>query len=187
MTKEEYRISFKNKRKALSSTTFQQYCTQLTSISINYIKTTQPKTVHIFLPIIEQYEIITQPIIDHCWANNITTVLPVSDFNTQTIKSALYDATTELKKNKYNIPEPTTPVWLAGKSIDIVFTPLLAFDTLGNRLGYGGGFYDRFFASIPEVKKVGLSLFEPIENNLPTERFDFRLNHCITPKNIYSF
>jgi 5-formyltetrahydrofolate cyclo-ligase len=70
----------------------------------------------------------------------------------------------------------------------VVFVPLLAFDTLGNRVGYGKGFYDQFLSECqPETIKIGLSFFEA-ENTI-TDVFekDVRLDFCITPKKCYRF
>lgn len=187
MTKEEYRSYYKNKRLQLSSETFEQNCALVTTKAIEHLRNLKPDVVHVFLPIVAKREVLTHAIIKYCWNNNITTVVPVSDFKTKTIRSAHYDETTKITVNKYQIPEPTEPNWLQKKEVDLVFTPLLAFDSTGMRLGYGGGFYDRFFAQIPHVKKTGLSLFEATEKTLPTEQFDFQLDYCITPQKLHSF
>ena len=65
---------------------------------------------------------------------------------------------------------------------------LLAFDFKGYRVGYGKGFYDRFFASLPrETKKVGISLFEPCEAIEDVNEHDIPLTHCVTPNKIFTF
>ena len=65
---------------------------------------------------------------------------------------------TLLQCNAYGIPEPVTGKLLNPQKIDVVFVPLLAFDTTGQRVGYGKGYYDRFLKSCkPTVVSVGLS------------------------------
>jgi 5-formyltetrahydrofolate cyclo-ligase len=72
--------------------------------------------------------------------------------------------------------------------IDVVFVPLLAFDTKGNRAGYGKGFYDNFLSKCkPEVIKVGLSFFEPEDLIADCDHNDVRLDFCVTPLKIYGF
>lgn len=56
-----------------------------------------------------------------------------------------------VQPNRFGIPEPVTPSeWFAPFQLDLVLVPLLAFDRRGNRLGYGGGWYDRSFAFLME-------------------------------------
>ena len=86
--------------------------------------------------------------------------------------------------NKYGIPEPeiTNRVYP-----DILFIPLVAFDNELNRLGYGGGFYDRYIQKISKIKnvlKVGLAFsFQKIKI-IPTNVHDKKLDIIITEKDI---
>ena len=66
---------------------------------------------------------------------------------------------------------------------DMVLVPLLAFDKKGYRVGYGKGFYDRFLQNI-ETQKIGLSLFEVIDEINDVHLNDIRLDKCITPNGI---
>ena len=89
-----------------------------------------------------------------------------------------------LKINKYGIPEPDT------KNIvypDIILIPLVAFDENLNRLGYGGGYYDRFIAKISKKKKImkiGLAFpFQKIDK-VPINVYDQKLDYVVTNKSI---
>ena len=86
--------------------------------------------------------------------------------------------------NKYGIPEPenTNRVYP-----DILFVPLVAFDKELNRLGYGGGFYDRYIEKISKIKKivkVGLAFSFQKFKMIPTNKYDKKLDIVITEKNI---
>ena len=71
----------------------------------------------------------------------------------------------------------------------IIFRILVfQWDTKGYRVGYGKGFYDRFFASLhKDVKKIGISLFMPCEIIEDTNEYDIPLTCCVTPNKNYSF
>ena len=89
-----------------------------------------------------------------------------------------------LKINKYGIPEPET------KEIvypDVLLIPLVAFDKKLNRLGYGGGYYDRLikkFSKSKKIIKIGLALsFQKIDK-VPTNVHDQKLDYIVTNKYI---
>ena len=83
----------------------------------------------------------------------------------------------ELEPGYFNIPEPpeTTP---APKG-DLIIVPGVAFSKKGERLGYGGGFYDRFLEH-HKVYTIGVAYDFQIMNSLPTEEHDRKLNEIIT-------
>ena len=90
-----------------------------------------------------------------------------------------------LKINKYGIPEPET------KNIvypDILLIPLVAFDKNLNRLGYGGGYYDRLIAKLSKKKniiKIGLAMSVQKINEVPINKYDKRLDYIVTNKCIF--
>ena len=89
-----------------------------------------------------------------------------------------------LKVNKYGIPEPET------KNIvypDILLVPLVAFDKNLNRLGYGGGYYDRLIEKLSKKKKIikiGLALSIQKIDKVPINVYDQKLDYIITNKYI---
>ncbi len=86
--------------------------------------------------------------------------------------------------NKYGIPEPMTTKRVYP---DILFIPLVAFDKELNRLGYGGGFYDRYIQKISKIKKVlkvGLAFSFQKLKTIPINKYDKKLDLIITEKDI---
>ena len=82
--------------------------------------------------------------------------------------------------NKYGIPEPRTTNRVYP---DILFVPLVAFDKDLNRLGYGGGFYDRYIQKISKIKKVvkvGLAFSFQKLKTIPINKHDKKLDIIIT-------
>ena len=88
-----------------------------------------------------------------------------------------------LSINKYGIPEPTSnKVVTPG----ILLVPVVAFDKHFNRIGYGGGFYDRYIRKIKKNKKImtiGLAFSFQKVNEVPTNQYDIKLDFIITEKN----
>jgi len=188
LKKDIARKTYLKKRQEQVPATFEEESSKLVRNSIALIEHYKPKCMHCFLPIHSRGEINTTPIIQYCWENNINVVVPVSNFEDGTLKNAEFRPHTKTSQTHYNITEPIDPVWEEGNDIDMVITPLLAFDCKGYRVGYGKGFYDRFFASLPkEVKRVGISLFDPCTEIVDISTHDIPLTHCVTPNQTYAF
>jgi len=176
------------KRQELSSSKFEEDSSQLVQNTIELIKKYKPEYIHCFLPIHSKSEINTIPIIKYCWKNNINVVVPVSNFEDGTLKNAEFGPHTKTKQTKNNITEPIDPIWKKNDIINIVITPLLAFDSKGYRVGYGKGFYDRFFESLhKDVKRIGISIFKPCKYIENITEHDIPLTQCVTPNKTYSF
>jgi len=89
-----------------------------------------------------------------------------------------------LSINTYGIPEPISKIKVDPK---ILLVPLVAYDSKLNRLGYGGGFYDRYISRVEKDKrilKIGLAFSFQKINKLPINKYDKKLDHIITEKNI---
>ena len=87
-----------------------------------------------------------------------------------------------LSINRFGIPEPISKVV---KYPDVLLVPLLAFDKKFNRIGYGGGFYDRYIKKIRKRKKVltiGFAYSFQKFKKVPTNNYDIKLDFIITNK-----
>jgi len=92
--------------------------------------------------------------------------------------------TNPLKINKYGIPEPETQNIVYP---DVVLIPLVAFDKNLNRLGYGGGYYDRLIEKLSKKKKIikiGLALTIQEIDKVPIDVYDQKLDYIVTNKYI---
>lgn len=157
-----------------------------------YVRENHFKTLHTFLPQLGSREIDTFSIIE-----SLGIVFPAMRMaapwiipGTREMKHYLVTPETHLVLNQWKIPEPDplTSGQIHPADIDIVLVPLLAFDTKGYRVGYGGGYYDRFLPQTrPDCLKMGLSLFEKTDEIEDVDPFDIPLDACITPKGITAF
>ena len=155
---------------------------------IQLIEQLNPKVVHCYLPINNKQEIDTKLIFQYCWENNIETVVPVSDFKDNTMTYVFYNNNSQLFNNKYGIPEPIKPIINENKEIELIITPLIVFDKTGDRVGFGKGFYDRFFSKCNvKTKKVGISLFEPIDEIEDKNEHDISLDYVVNPRKTFTF
>ncbi|MBU2921847.1 5-formyltetrahydrofolate cyclo-ligase [Winogradskyella psychrotolerans] len=143
---------------------------------------------HIFLTIAEQKEIDTDFILNILAGKDKHIVISKSNFEDYSMSHFLLTDSTTIKKNSYNIPEPVDGIEIQSSQLEVVFIPLLAFDKLGNRIGYGKGFYDRFLADCKsETLKIGLSFFEAEDDIFETSENDIKLDYCVTPEQIIQF
>ncbi len=121
------------------------------------------------------------------WRDKKQCYLPVLDADKQ-LAFFRYDKRDPLKENQYGIPEPVNrDAQIAAVDLDLVILPLLAFDEHGNRLGTGGGYYDRTFSVLhdkqqkkPFMLGVGYALQQA--DNLPADEWDIRLDGVLTEK-----
>lgn len=148
--------------------------------------------VHVFLPIRRQQEVDTFLIIDQLQARFPETALyvPVMGPAGHPLTTVRLWPGTVLTENTRGIPEPAGEPAAAFPPAGpgLVLVPLLAFDAHGHRLGYGGGYYDRFLASLPPaVRRVGLSLLPAADEPLPAEPHDVPLHACVTPRHTWCF
>ena len=115
-------------------------------------------------------------------------MLSKTDFETKTMSHILLQDNTSIELNRWNIPEPKNGIPISDQQIEVVFIPLMAFDELGNRVGYGKGFYDGFLKNCSkDTLKIGLSFFEADAEIKDIEPFDIPLDYCITPHKTYTF
>ncbi len=187
MFKKELRLRYKTLRSALSPQVIEEksmaIANQLLRLAI-WEKT----YYHLFLTIAEQKEIDTEFILQILAGKDKETVISKSDFTTGEMTHFLLTDNTRIRKNEYNIPEPVNGLEVPVANIEVVFVPLLAFDTHGHRVGYGKGFYDRFLAECkPETLKIGLSFFEPEEKIEDVAPNDIKLDFCVTPETVFDF
>ena len=138
------------------------------------------KTIGAYYPI--NYEVDCLPVLKKLFEESFSISLPIIGKSNQ-MNFFNFSSDTLLKVNHMGIPEP-----VAKKIIypDILLVPLVAYDEDRNRIGYGGGFYDRYIKKLKKIKKVltiGIAFSYQKVKKIPIEKNDIKLDFIITEKN----
>ena len=185
--KTELRQEYKRLRHLLSDTDIEEKSLAVAN-KILTLPIWENTYFHIFLPITEQKEVNTEFILHLLSGKDKEIIVSKADFETRKMTHFLLTDNTKIKKNEYNIPEPVDGIEVPSHKINVVFVPLLAFDKKGHRVGYGNGFYDKFFSECKsDAIKIGLSFFDPEEVIDGIFEGDVQLDYCVTPDSIYKF
>lgn len=91
--------------------------------------------------------------------------------------------------NQFGIREPlhSESFFLSPDRIDLIIVPMLGFDSSGHRIGYGGGYYDRYLPKAIYAFKMGVCYQELIKEVLPVSENDIRIDSVITQVGRYNF
>lgn len=185
MTKQDIREIYLQKRMDLSEADLLQLNPAICDNFFVHTDLSQIKVLHTFLPIKKSKEVDTWLIIDRLQKQYPEIQISVPKINKESglLDNFFLEGRHQMENNTWGIPEPVYGIPTPTEKIDAVLVPLLAFDKLGNRVGYGRGFYDKFLITCREdCKKIGLSYFESAEKISGIVKTDVPLNLVVTPK-----
>ncbi len=186
MLKAELRNKYRKKRNLLTSSSVSNNSSKIANKVLN-VPIWHFFYYHIFLSITQNKEVDTSFILPILQGKDKNIVVSKTQKGRLLEHFLLLD-NTPIKNNHLNIPEPVDGVKIKESSLDVVFVPLLAFDSNGHRVGYGQGYYDVFLRKCrPDIIKIGLSFFEAEDVITDITADDVALNYCVTPDMIYSF
>ena len=141
---------------------------------------------HIYNSIGKNNELSTYFLINFLFAKQKQIIIPKIQ-NNRLIHFNI-DHNTNFESNNLGIKEPIDGTQIDIEKIEIIFVPLIVFDLSGHRVGYGKGYYDRFLKLLnSNTLKIGLSLFEPVEEIIDINNYDISMDICVTPNSIYDF
>ncbi len=190
MTKKELRKKYISKREELSISSVHNLSHSIVSNLLDSNLIQENQVIHIFKTIESKKEVNTDILINWIWDNYNSTQLCTSkiDYSTDVLEHFNFNQQTKFELDKWDIPVPIKGSKVPPKDINIILTPLLAFNSNGYRVGYGKGYYDRFFSECSDsAVKIGVSLFDELVQIDDLNKFDVPLDFCITPNNTFRF
>jgi 5-formyltetrahydrofolate cyclo-ligase len=189
--RQKIRSKLRKKRRALSG---EQQSTAASNVLKTCVASTslvQVKTIACYIA--NDGEIDPKSIIDYCWQQGKCVLLPVlHPFSKGHLLFIEYHPNTPTRKNCYGIKEPivTSSNVCTLANIELILTPLVAFDVMGNRLGMGGGYYDRTLAPIRRdslpIQLIGLAHACQQTDILLTDSWDIPLDGIATPDHFFN-
>ncbi|MEZ4875720.1 MAG: 5-formyltetrahydrofolate cyclo-ligase [Flavobacteriaceae bacterium] len=186
MDKPQLRKHYRTKRAMLSEEDIEELSLAISNQALK-LPIWDKTYYHLFLPIFQKKEVNTEYLLHILQGRDKSVVVPKVEFSSQQLKHILLQEHTVLKLSPYGIPEPENGIEIPEDQLEVIFLPLLAYDTKGNRVGYGKGFYDQFLKQCnPHCRFVGLSFFPP-ETEFPSSEWDVPLHYCVTPERVFTF
>jgi 5-formyltetrahydrofolate cyclo-ligase len=127
-------------------------------------------------------EVLTDRLIEWGWDAGKRIVVPLCRPEGRVLTPCLLGGFDELETGHYGIREPKAErlrVVPPGE-IDAVLIPAVAFDRRGYRVGYGGGYYDRFLPKVPQAARIGVVFACQIVPEVPIDRYDVQVEKVTT-------
>ncbi len=130
-------------------------------------------------------EVETKGIIQKALQAGKIVALPVTDFEKKTVVPILINSLEQLQKTQFGLVEPTSKKPVETTELDLIIVPGVAFDKSGCRIGRGKGFYDELLRKTStEITLVGLCFEENLEERLPSESHDVKMDLIVTDKQV---
>ena len=127
-------------------------------------------------------EVLTDDLIRWGWAEGKRIIVPLCRPEGRVLTPSLLAGFDDLESGHYGIREPSAerlrPV--PREEIDAVLIPAVAFDRQGKRVGYGGGYYDRFLPEIPRAARIGAAFACQIVTEIPPDPHDVPADRIVT-------
>ncbi|EDP58059.1 5-formyltetrahydrofolate cyclo-ligase [Vibrio sp. AND4] len=192
LSRQEFRQLIREKRNALDSNT---QCQSGLALIHHFSQLPEIQAAqHIAIYLSTDGELDTKPLIESLWQQGKSIYLPViHPFSKGQLLFLLYANDAQLVRNKYGISEPELDIrrLKPTRELDVICTPLVAFDSVGHRLGMGGGYYDRtlspWFSTGKGAKPIGIAHDCQHVERLPVESWDIPLPKIVTPSKVWQW
>ena len=174
MDKKELRRQIRELKRAMTSEQIDAASARLGELFLNCPQYKQAKTIYGYLPY--NQEVRTVPMLEQAMKEGKRVAVPKCYGDE--MRFIYMDDLSKVEKGYANIPEPIADDPVADDKTALVLMPGMAFTKDGKRMGYGGGFYDKFLASEPDHPTVALCYDFQMVEDLPTEDYDIPVD-CV--------
>lgn len=185
---DELRQKYRKHRAGLSPQRLERAASDLMSRLLDLPQYQQAQRIAAYFAV--NGEISLQPLIEQALKQDKQIFLPILD--QQALKFAAYFETQKMRLNRFRLPEPdvSSEQLLAPTELDLVLAPLVVFDAACNRIGMGGGYYDRSFefrknSSTSSPVLVGVAHDSQKVDQIDAMGWDVRLDMVVTDRAIY--
>lgn len=175
MDKKELRRQIREKKRAMTEAQIVAASERLGELFLNCPEYQAAKTIYGYLPY--NQEVRTVPMLEQAMKEGKRVAVPKCYGDQMRF---IYMEDLSLVENGYaNIPEPIADEPVADDPTALVLMPGLAFTEEGNRMGYGGGFYDKFLAAEPNHPTVALCYDFQMVDYIPTDDYDIPVDRVL--------
>lgn len=174
MDKTQLRKQIREQKRAMTVAEIEQASAKLAALFLASELYQQAKTVYGYLPY--NQEVRTVPILEKALADGKKVAVP--KVYGDEMKFIYLTDLTQVERSSVGIPEPVADEPVADDPTALVLMPGLAFDREGHRIGYGGGYYDKFLAAEPSHPTLALCYEFQVLPKLETEEFDIPVD-CV--------
>lgn len=176
MAKKEIREMILKKRLDLDEEKYEEYSQKIVEKLRNQIQKMDFDSIALYYPINKEVDVL--PLIEELLKTQKKVYLP--KVLGKQMKMGRVKSLDRLIKSKFNIPEPIDDEF--SSKIDLYIIPAIAYDFNGYRIGYGGGYYDRYFLQNPKTYLIGVVFNFQLIDSVPIHPHDLQADLIMTEK-----
>ncbi|OLP65586.1 hypothetical protein BACPU_16740 [Bacillus pumilus] len=181
--KKELRLQTLARLDEMSTETFEQSASLLFEHLFQLPDWKQAETIALTMS--RGKEVPTRPLIESAWQVGKTVCVPTCFPKTKDMTFYEYTPETKMKSSYFGLtePDPETSIAIDKAAIDLMIVPGVCFDQQGYRIGYGGGYYDRYLVDYPGVTLAVCLSVQQIKQ-VPAEKHDLPVSMVVSEKGV---
>ncbi len=186
-SKSDLRSELLQKRNLLSIIDRELFSQSIVSQLFKYVDSQKISILHCYCSY--GSEVITNKLIQRVLSFDIQVVVPVVKNTKGELLHVTITSETIFEKGSYGIPQPTSISEITIDKLNnqhvLIIVPVVGFDVSCNRIGYGGGYYDRFLQQVPNARKIGIAFSLQELESILIEKTDIPLDVIVTEKKVF--